>query len=196
MAEALESLAQAIGRGVSRRALAAGEALFRQGDRTFAIFGLLDGTVRLVRHAADGRPVVLHRAEPGGTFAEAALFSEVYHCDAVADRASAVLVFPTPLLRARMAESPDLAMALAARLARQLQAVRSLAELRNIRSAEERVQAAFALRSDASGRVRLGTTLKQFAAEIGLTHEALYRAVARLETAGRVVRDGDLILLR
>lgn len=193
--DALDGLEQAIGKGVARRPLAAGECLFRQGDPAFAIFGLLAGTVRLVRHAADGRPVVMHRAEPGGTFAEAALFSDVYHCDAVADRTSTVMVFPTALLRRRMAESPELAVSLAARLARQVQALRAQAELRNIRSAEERLLAALALRCDPAGRVRLGTTLKHFAAEIGLSHEALYRAVAKLERAGSIQRDAAGIRL-
>jgi CRP/FNR family transcriptional regulator, dissimilatory nitrate respiration regulator len=38
-------------------------------------------------------------------------------------------------------------------------------------------------------------TLKDLAAEIGLTHEALYRALAALERAGEVKRAGNRIML-
>lgn len=178
------------------RSLAPGETLFCQGDDTLAVFGVESGVVRLVRHASCGRTVVLYRAERGGTFAEAALFSPRYHCDAVAETASRVVGFPTALLRSRMQDCADLAMAVAARLARQVQGLRSQVELRNIRSAEDRVLAALALRGEApGGGVELGGGLKLFAAEIGLTHEALYRTLRRLQNDGRIERRGRIIRL-
>ena len=72
------------------RDLHAGEALFRQGDPASAIFRLVSGEMRLIRHTPDGAAVVMHVAKPGETFAEAALFAETYHCDAVARVASRV----------------------------------------------------------------------------------------------------------
>jgi hypothetical protein len=36
------------------------------------------------------------------------------------------------------------------------------------------------------GRLQLHATRKSWAAELGLTHEALYRALARLRRAGRI----------
>jgi DNA-binding HxlR family transcriptional regulator len=39
-------------------------------------------------------------------------------------------------------------------------------------------------------------TLKHFAEEIGLTHEALYRALATLERDGRISRANDEIKLK
>jgi DNA-binding IclR family transcriptional regulator len=44
--------------------------------------------------------------------------------------------------------------------------------------------------------VRLTGTLMDFAAEIGLTHEALYRTLATLEREGAVERTGSEIVLR
>ena len=49
------------------------------------------GEIRLARSDPEGREVILFRAQPGDTFAEASLFSETYHCDAVASVPSAVL---------------------------------------------------------------------------------------------------------
>ena len=54
----------------------------------------------MVRHAPDGRRVMLLSAVSGESFAEAALFSDTYHCDAVAEVASGVTVVPKVQLRA------------------------------------------------------------------------------------------------
>jgi CRP/FNR family transcriptional regulator, dissimilatory nitrate respiration regulator len=43
--------------------------------------------------------------------------------------------------------------------------------------------------------VELRGTLKDLAAEIGLTHEALYRTLAALERSGELKRKGERIML-
>ena len=60
---------------VRLRELAAGEALFRQGDRPKAMHCVLDGEVRLLRRSRGGAEVVLQRSR-GGFFAEASLESK------------------------------------------------------------------------------------------------------------------------
>lgn len=72
------------------RSLTAGAALFRQGDTSFGIFLLVNGRIRLQRITPDGAAVSIHLARPGELFAEASLFSERYHCDAVAEVGSEV----------------------------------------------------------------------------------------------------------
>jgi DNA-binding MarR family transcriptional regulator len=47
-----------------------------------------------------------------------------------------------------------------------------------------------------SGTLRLGGTLMDLAAEIGLTHEALYRTLASLERDGAIARTKGRITLR
>jgi CRP-like cAMP-binding protein len=181
--------------GGSRRRLEAGAALFHEGDATFGLFTVVEGAVRLVRHGLDGGTVTLHIARPGETFAEASLFSDVYHCDAVADLSSVVAVLDKTAVRALFAADQDFAAAFAARLARQVQGLRSQLALRDIRSAEARLTAALALRAGPDGRIHLKGTLKSFASEIGLTHEAVYRTLAKLERAGGLIRDGDVLRL-
>jgi len=68
------------------RELASGEALFRQGDASYGIFAVEHGRVQLLRHATEDRTLILHSARAGEFFAEAALYSEIYHCDAVCGR--------------------------------------------------------------------------------------------------------------
>ncbi len=76
------------------RLLQPGEALFRQGDRTVAIFEVKEGRLRLICHTIDNHPVSLHTGPVGELFAEAALFAERYHCDAVVHVESCVHAYP------------------------------------------------------------------------------------------------------
>ena len=63
-------------------------------------------------------------------------------------------------------------------LARQVMTLRTRLEQRNIHSARDRVRHYLAINADPSGRtVVLSGTLKDMAAELGLTHEALYRTL-------------------
>ena len=90
------------------------------------------------------------------------------------------------------------AQAFTATLARQVMNLRTRIEQRNIRSARERVRHFLALNTGADGRtIELGGTLKDLAAELALTHEALYRTLAALERGGEIKRGrGKITLLR
>src|SRR5258708_16110465 len=92
----LDWLPTAIRKRSRVRELEAGEALFRQGDRTFAIFEVERGRLRLIRNTVASHPVVLHTARPGELLAEAALFASAYQSDAVAPAASRVRAYPKP----------------------------------------------------------------------------------------------------
>ncbi len=166
------------------RHVAANGMLFRQGDPTFGLFRLASGRIRLIRVTPAGEQVPMHTVLPGELFAEASMFSACYHCDAVATRASDVLVYPkTDLARQLKEETSDL-WAFAAEMAHRVYDLRARLELRQIRSATERVLQMLRLRCGASETWKIDGTLKPVAEEIGLTHEALYRALAVLERAG------------
>lgn len=177
--------------------VSAGQHLFRQGDRAAALYWVRRGRVALRRHLPDGSLVTLHVARPGETFAEAALFADTYRCDGVAEVASAVAAIPTAGLRAEIAADANLSGLLLSVFAGQLHALRARMELRNIRSAEERIVAW--LRLEGHGRpprVELGgRPLMAVASELGLAHEVLYRGLAKLQQAGRIAREPDSIAL-
>lgn len=181
--------------GKGTRRLASGEALFCRGDASFGMFILEAGRVRLRRCGRDGSEVTMQTVAPGESFAEPSLFSPVYHCDCVAVRESVVTVLPKTRVLGLLESDSAFAAAFALRMARQLQHARTRFELRGIRSADERVLGALLLLSDERGEVALPGTLKDLAVEIGLTHEAFYRALARIERAGRIRREGRRIAL-
>jgi len=140
--------------------------------------------------------VTLHVARDGETFAEAALWAEAYHCDGVAEAPSEVTVIPKTDLLVALEDSPQAALALARDLASQVRDLRTRLELRTIRSAPERIVAW--LRLQASGdppTVRLDRPWTEIAADIGLTHEAIYRALAVLERAGRIARSNGSVIV-
>ena len=179
------------------RELDAGEALFRQGDKAFAIFEIVQGCLRLIRHTIDSRRVVLHTARQGELFAEAALFSSTYHCDAVAAVTSQVRVYRKRELLAAFRAEPLLGERFMAALARQIHALRAQLEERNIRSARERLLHHLALCAGPDGRtMRVEGTLVDLATELGLSHEALYRTLSGLEKEGVVRRTRSGITLR
>jgi len=180
------------------RKLKSGEALFRLGDKTTGFCEVIAGRVRMCRVDRSGREVILFVAGPGETIAEASLFSTVYHCDAIASTDALVRIYPKQALLAAFEKDRKAAQAFAATLARQVMNLRTRIEQRNIRSARERVRHYLGLNADAGGSsVSLPGTLKDLAAELGLTHEALYRTLAALERSGEIKRSkGKIALLR
>lgn len=189
------SLARIAGVTPTVRRLAAGASLFRQGDTTFGIFRLVSGRISLVRTTPGGTAVPMHTVRPGELFAEASIFSPRYHCDAIALRDCEVLVYPKAELTHQLKENKDDLWAFTAELAHRIQGLRTRLEVGQIRSAPERALQSLRLRCDVSGTWKVDGTLKQFAEEIGLTHEALYRALATLERDRRIIRgDGEIRL--
>lgn len=173
------------------RELAAGETLFATRDATRGFFAVRRGQIRLARFSASGRETVLFVAGPGESFAEASLFTEVYHCDARAVIESSVACFPKTEVLKLLEHDTAARLNLMAELARQVMELRSALTLRDVRSARERVLAYLVARAGADGRtVAIKGLLKDIAATIGLTPEVLYRTLAQLE-AERVIRRGD-----
>jgi CRP/FNR family transcriptional regulator, dissimilatory nitrate respiration regulator len=193
----LEWLPVSIRQRATVRELAAGDILFRQGDKAAAIFEVQEGRLRLMRLTIDSRPVVLHTARKGDLFAEAALFANTYHCDALAAVASRVCVYPKRELLVAFRNDPATGERFMALLAGQIHLLRTRLEERNIRSARERVLHHLALTAGKGGRtVRLEGSLMDLAAELGMTHEALYRTLASLQKAGLIVKTRSEITLR
>ena len=79
-----DALPASLGAGSMVRVLAPDELLFRQSDRAGAIYKVETGRLRLIRRTIDDHLVILHTARRGEFFAEASLFAETYHCDAIA----------------------------------------------------------------------------------------------------------------
>jgi len=182
---------------IERRSLASNETLFRQGDKVTAIYFVEAGRLRLERRTFDGRLLILGVTPAGQFFVEAALFSDSFHCDAVATEPTRVSVYPKPALLNALRADPANAMSFLALMAHQVFDLRQRLEVMKVRSAEERVMLYFDLNAGPDGRtVNLRSQLQDIASELGLTREAFYRTLASLERAGAIERAGSRILLK
>ena len=171
------------------RTLKAGQVLFRAGQRTTGLFEVTSGSVRLVRVDRTGRETVLYVALSGETLAEASLFASVYHCDAIAVTDAVVRLYPKDKMLREFERNSAVAQAFMAMLAQQVMNLRTRLEQRNIHSAHDRVWHYLTLNVRADGcTVKVPGTLKDLAAELGLTHEALYRTLADMAAAGEIER--------
>jgi CRP-like cAMP-binding protein len=159
------------------------QLLFRQGDRPNNLYFLADGALNMQRHTASGQLVTLHRANPGDVIAEVSLYSEQYRCDCIAEKDSLLMSFKKSAVLDLLTKDPDFASALVQRLARQVQRYRRQLELRSIRSAQDRVLAGL---SDGW----LSGSVLAFSDDLGLTHEATYRALSKLVNMDRVQKTG------
>jgi CRP-like cAMP-binding protein len=182
---------------LERRSLARNEVLFRQGDKVTAIYFIEEGRLRLERRTFDGRLLFLGTTPAGEFFVEAALFSDTFHCDAVATEPSRVRVYPKAMVLNSLRTDPASAMAFLAHVAHQIIELRQRLELMKVRSAKERLMLYFESNAEPDGRtVELRGQLQDIASDLGLTREALYRTLASLERAGTIERAGPRILLK
>src|SRR6266567_3235845 len=181
---------------LERRSLARNEYLFRQGDRVHAIYFIEDGRLRLDRRTFDGRSLVFGTSSGGEFFVEAALFAEIFHCDAVATEPSRVRIYPKATVLKALNTDPSSALPFLRLMAHQVIEARQRLELMKIRSAKDRVMLYLDLHAGAEGSVRLKSELQDIASELGLTREAFYRTLASLEHAGAIERSGDRVVLK
>jgi CRP-like cAMP-binding protein len=182
------ALHPAVRRSRLEQKLKAGQSLFRQGDRTAGLFEVVKGKVRLARVDVTGRETILYSAAAGDLIGETSLFSGVYHCDAIATTSAVVRLYQKSVLLAEFQRNPEAAQAFMEMLARQIMSLRTRLEQRNIRSAGDRVRHHLSVSAGADGTVILPGTIKTLAAEIGLTHEALYRTLSEMEADGEIER--------
>lgn len=183
-AGAFSILPKALQAAATLRDFRKGDVLFAQGSRPLAMHCVLRGEVRLVRTAANGSEIVLQRAM-SGFVAEASLDQTAYHCDARVIQPSSVLSVPIPKFQRALSEG-GFRDAWLGYVTAQLRRSRQQCERLLLHSARERVLH-FIETEGRHGELRLGMTKKAWAAELGLTHEALYR------TLRTMLDDGGLI---
>lgn len=164
-----------------KRRLAAGETLFRSGDAVEQLHRVENGLIALVRPLPQGADLIIQRAHSGSVVAEASLFAETYHCNAVAIEPADVRSLPLGLIKSALERHPELAGSLTRHLALEVQHARARAEIVSLKTVDLRLDAWLALNHEGMpprGRWRY------VAAEIGVSPEALYRELAKRRAAG------------
>ena len=181
--------------GIERK-LAAGQMLFNQGEAAIGLYEVVSGQVKQVRTDPEGRDVVVGIAGPGELIAEGSLFSKTHDCAATALTNAIVRLYRKAFLLAELERNPRVALAFMAMLVGQILNLRVRLERRSIHSARDRVRHYLAAHVGGKERtVALPSTLKDLAAELGLTHEALYRTLSDMSAKGEIARQNGKIRL-
>lgn len=164
-----------------QRTLSRGETLFVQDSATTGLFYLISGAFNLSRTTNNGHSIVIHRARPTETFAEASIFSDSYHCTATATCESIVIECQRAAITNLLNTDIKFAHTMASRFATQIQESRRRTELLSIRAADERILAAL---KDGL----LVDDITTFADIISLAPETVYRTLALLSQKGKILK--------
>jgi len=172
------------------------EILFHQSDSVESVYLVRRGKIKLSRCTIDGNTVILQLATAGEMIAEASLFSEKYHCQATVEGAFAELCcFDKSKLLDALGCSSDSAMQILEIFAKQIRKQRVMLEIRNIRSAKQRIYSYLELEANAQHVVVLQQTYKDMAYQLGLAHETFYRSLKQLEDEGKLAKEVHSIRL-
>ncbi|QID16590.1 Crp/Fnr family transcriptional regulator [Nitrogeniibacter mangrovi] len=176
------------------RAFGRGARLFALGAPPREMCFIAEGEVHLCRLSPDGTELVLQRAR-GSFLAEASVEADRYHCDAIAATPGRALVFPMREFRRGLAGCAVFRDQWMFHLMREVRKSRAQCERLGLRSARARILHYLETECP-DGRLTLAGSKKAWAAELGLTHEALYRALARLVREGVIDVDERTVYRR
>lgn len=155
------------------RSLQQGEFLFRREDCIRSMYLVRSGAVALERPQKDGTTLTLHVATAVAALAEASLFAETYHCDAIARSPSQIATMPRANFLSALRDRPDAALSLMETHAREVQAQKARIEILRLRRVSDRLEAWL----DVHGKPEKGEWIR-VADQIGVSPPALYRELA------------------
>jgi CRP-like cAMP-binding protein len=170
--------------------LTAPTALFHKGEKPQYIYFLIHGSITLTRCHEQGSSCILQHIQHG-FLAEASLFGREYHCDAIAHSDSELLAFPIALFYQAL-DKPVFRDFWIQSLSLEIKRLRTQTERLTLKTASERIMHYL----EAEGEYSVNhqhKTKKDWAIELGITHEALYRTLAQLKTKHLIVEDAGCI---
>jgi CRP-like cAMP-binding protein len=174
------------------RGFDAGEIVFREGDGSNTCYIVRSGHARAVREHADGRSLALATFGPGEVFGELAMFDDEGRSATIeAIEPLEALAVRGPDMRRLMLRRPQLAIALAAALARRLRAMNERLASQSFQTVQSRVanvlgQLVEQARAEGApdGDVAITATQAEVAQLAGSSRESASRFLAVLERAG------------
>jgi CRP/FNR family transcriptional regulator len=177
----------------------AGQTIFLQGDATTAFYLVSEGRVKVYKQLRDGRSATIRHVEAGQTFAEAALFHDIYPASAETMSECRLYRFETRRFNDLLLAEPRLAVNLLAAMAELLALLnRRVEELLlpvPARLARYLLTLADGQSSASPLVVKLPTSKRELAARLGTVPETLSRTLERLRRGGvlRTSADHELV---
>lgn len=191
-----------VARACTSRTLAAGQTLFEEGAPCTHLFVIASGRIEVRQTSLRGREQVFHTEQPAAALGEAPLFDGGgYIASAVALEPARVLALSRSRLLALCRTHPAVALALLETLARRVRRFALIVSDLAFHPVPERL-ARYLIGTAAPRRLTPGLELElqltqaQLAARLGTVRELVARALAQLERAGVLSRQGRRILVR
>ena len=171
--------------------VAAGDLLFRLGDVPQSLYLILDGEARARRYAPNGAEILMQRSRAGELFAEAGMVAPRYSCEGYSPRASRVLCIPLHEVRERISSDGDFALRFALFQAVAMRRQCARYERLRLKRAADRVLHYLncELTGPSGTTLILDIPLAEWADDLGLEPESLYRTLADLEKKGLIERE-------
>lgn len=190
---ALITIPTALREAARLRPFTKGQTLFQQGERPAGMLFILTGEIRLLRRTPTGAEIILQRA-CSGFIAEASLDAGAYHCDVSAASDGQLLLFPRTVFKTALESDNAFNRTWIGLLAAEVRRLRARSERLTLNSAAERILH-YLEAEGTDGMVILTQTRKAWAAELGLSHEVLYRTLRTLREDKTIQVDGQRIAL-
>ena len=169
-----------------------GDILFNMGKSPKKMFYILSGQAVLTRPGIQGEQTVLQRISQG-FISEASLLTDKYHCDAHFNQAGLAISIPIKPMREAL-ENPEFSKKWTLLLSREIMRLRTFAERLSLKDIKSKIIHLIEAEGKA-GKLLLNIDLKSLASEIGVTHEALYRALRTMEADGILQRNSHCLSL-
>lgn len=150
--------------------------LFHCSDKVEQVFIVEQGAVELIRPQRDGNPIILQRAGHMTILAEASVYSNNYHCDALAVTPAIVSTIPKSKFLSHLANDKDLSHLWSSHLAAEMQKARYRSEILSRKTVAERLDAWLDLHDNT---LPPKGEWKSIAIQIGVSPEALYRELSK-----------------
>lgn len=171
-----------------------GERLFLTGDKVMGIYYVQEGELKALRSMMEGTEVVMMRSDAGNYFGESALAIDYYICDALCTKNAQVVFLPREQLTKAM-QNPHFVMEFTLALSNNARRQCSRYERLRLHRARDRVLHYLACESDSNGQINWDSSLIEFAGELAIEPETLYRVLAELEREGTILRNKRQITL-
>lgn len=169
----------------------AGDSLFHQGNEPLGLFFLCAGAVKLTRSETGGRQHIVRIVGAPEMLGERALIArEPYEASAQVVEDAGVWLLDLVRFESLWRDEPDVARALAARLARRLGETQALLAELGSRTVRERLARVILRCAEGAGRTDLPGSRQELAELIGTAPEVVSRTLAELERKGLCSVDG------
>ena len=173
-----------------------GDLIFAEDNPCAGMYVVAAGAIKVYKIGPDGREHVLHVAEPGETFGEAAMFlgSVGYPAYAGAVKRSAVVFIPKRPMLELLESRPEMAIQILGSLATWTHRLVGKLEQVTLKDASSRL-AEFVLSRATPGVSEFNLAIPKYtlAAQLAISSETLSRLLTRFEAEGLIESEGKHI---